>query len=124
MTLGHFTAKQVEDAYDGEKKADPYAKFTVRVKNRSPKTVERSASATVTYGPDGVEAVKSYLLDEHSGLDGKLIPGKSRSAVAVYLIPEKHYDDVVMEFSPDFEHDSGGVLRIDQVARECGSGLS
>jgi hypothetical protein len=24
----------------------------------------------------------------------------------MYLIPEKYYDDVVVEFSPDFEHDS------------------
>jgi hypothetical protein len=39
-------------------------------------------------------------------LDGKLLKGKSRSARYVFLIPPKHQNDVVLEFSPDFEHDS------------------
>jgi hypothetical protein len=29
-----------------------------------------------------------------------------------FLIPTKFYDDVVLEFSPDFEHDSAVFLRI------------
>jgi hypothetical protein len=100
-----FTKSQTE--YSDEAKAgDPYSKFTVRVKNGSKLTVKLSASATVTYGPDGVEAEKSYLLDDDSGLEGKLLPGRSRSAAAVYLIPPKYYGDVVMEFTPDLDHDS------------------
>lgn len=105
IVKGRFTGAEGEYA-DTEKKGDSYAKLTARVRNGSKKTVNLSASATVSYGPDGEEAVKSYLLDSDSGLDGKLIPGKSRSAVAVYLIPEKYWGDVVMEFTPDFEHES------------------
>jgi len=87
-----------------EKPGDPYTKMTVRIKNGSAKTQELSAPAT--YGPDGTEAVKSYLLDADSGIDGKLIPGKSRSGDAVYLIPKKYRGDVVMEFTPDYDHGS------------------
>lgn len=101
---GKFTPKDVE--YTEEAKAgDPYTKLTMRVRNGSKVTIQLLGSATVTYGPDGTEAVLSSLLDTDS-MDGKLIPGKSRSAAAVYLIPPKYYGDVVMEFSPDLEHSS------------------
>jgi hypothetical protein len=102
---GRFTASQVEYA-DDVKKGDPYSVFTIRVKNGSPKTVELLGSVAVTYGPDGEPAKETYVLDEAEELSGKLIKGKSRSAGFVFLIPTRFYDDVVLEFSPDFEHDS------------------
>jgi Domain of unknown function (DUF4352) len=102
---GQFTAAQVE--YVGNvKKGEPYTVFTIRVKNGSPKTVELNGSMRATYGPDGEEAEQSYLEGETGDLSGKLIKGKSRSAGFVFLIPTRFYDDVVLEVSPDFEHDS------------------
>jgi hypothetical protein len=102
-----FMAAQAEYR-DDVKRGQPYTVMTVRVKNGTPKTVELMGSATVTYGPDGTEAETSYAEDRDisEGLDGKLLKGKSRSARYVFLIPPKHLDDVVLEFSPDFEHDS------------------
>jgi hypothetical protein len=102
---GQFTAAQVE-YQDNVKKGDPYTVFTIRVRNGSPKTVELNGSVRATYGPDGEEAEQSYLEDETGDLSGKLIKGKSRSAGFVFLIPTRFYDDVVLEVSPDFEHDS------------------
>lgn len=106
IVVGHFTARDVAPTAEDEMKGHPYAKFTVRVKNGSKTTVALASSATVTYGPDGDQAKESYLLDSDSGLSGKLIPGKSRSTVSVYLVPDKYWADVVMEFTPDFEHTS------------------
>jgi hypothetical protein len=114
IQTGRFTAQQAQDGMDGEKKGDPHAKFTVRVRNGSKKTVELNASATVVYGSDGIEAVKSYAVDSDSGLTGKLLPGKARSSAAVYLSPESIFGDVVLEFNADFEHEAamfGGSIR-------------
>jgi hypothetical protein len=102
---GRFTASQVEYA-DDVKKGDAYSVFTIRIRNGSPKTVELLGSVAVTYGPDGEPAEQTYSLDEAEELSGKLIKGKSRSAGFVFLIPTRFYDDVVLEVSPDFEHDS------------------
>ena len=66
----------------------------------------RVGTVQVTYGPDGEEAEQTYLLDEAEDMSGKLIKGKSRSAGFSFLVPTKFYDDVVLEFSPDFDHDS------------------
>jgi hypothetical protein len=107
IKLGHYTRAEIENGYADkkEKPGDPYAQFTVRIRNGSKKTVQLIQSATVTYGPDGVEAKSSHVLDD-ADLGGKLIPGKSRSATAAWLIPEKWYGDVVMEISPDIDHSS------------------
>jgi hypothetical protein len=50
IKLGHFTRAEIEDGYEAnkEKPGDPYAKFTVRIRNGSKKTVQLSGSATVT----------------------------------------------------------------------------
>jgi hypothetical protein len=104
---GKFTEAQAEYR-DDVKPGQPYTVMTIRVKNGTPKTVDLVGSATVTYGPDGTEAETTYAEDSDisEGLDGKLLKGKSRSARYVFLIPPKHQNDVVLEFSPDFEHDS------------------
>lgn len=102
---GRFTAKDVE--YTEEvKKGDPYTVFTIRVTNKSPKTVDLVGSVRVAYGPDGEEAESTYVLEEAEDMSGKLIKGKARSAGFVYLVPTKFYDNVVLEFSADFEHES------------------
>jgi len=102
---GQFTARQVEYE-DKIKKGDPYTVFTIRVKNGTSKTIDLVGTVQVTYGPDGEEAEQTYLLDEAEDMSGKLIKGKSRSAGFSFLVPTKFYDDVVLEFSPDFDHDS------------------
>jgi len=104
---GHFTASQVKYVSTGEKKGDPYVLFVVRVKNGSRALVDLSSSETVTYGPDGKEAEFTNAVDgSGGGLNGKLLPGRARSETFAYLIPDKYQSDVVMEYSPDVEHDS------------------
>jgi hypothetical protein len=39
-------------------------------------------------------------------LDGKVLPGWSKSANYGYGVPKKHWGDVVLEFNPDYERDS------------------
>ena len=75
------------------------------MKNKSKATVQLVGLATVTYGPDGEKAEPSYM-EKTDIMDGKLIPGKSRSTSLAFLIPPKYYGDVVMEVSVDREHES------------------
>jgi hypothetical protein len=107
IRAGHFTASEIQYAATGEKKGDPYVVFTVRVRNGSPSIVDLSSSETVVYGPDGKEAEFTNVpAGSGGGLNGKLLPGRSRTEVFAYLIPDKYQDDVVMEYSADLEHDS------------------
>lgn len=95
------------DSTDGgdAKKGDPYILLSVRVKNGSKKTVQLVGSGTVSYGPDGEEASTAYT-SATEGMDGKLIPGKSKTGKYGYVVPAKYRSDVTFEFSPDFEHES------------------
>jgi hypothetical protein len=99
IRLGHLTAKQAEYGVEGEKKGDGYAILTIRVKNGTRRTVDLNGYATVTYGPDGHEATNSIVLYDNSTLSGKLLPGRNRSASYTYVVPDKDWGDVVMEFS-------------------------
>ncbi len=112
IKLGRLTAAEEESWNEvtdmNLKKGAGRVTFTTRIRNGSNKIIERSTSSTITYGPDGEVAEKiSYDGDSPIGsLDGKLVPGKARSSTDTAVIPEQHWDDVVIEVTPDFDHGS------------------
>lgn len=105
---GQISAYDAEINDNDTKAGDPYVVFTVRVKNGTNKRLDLSASGSVSYGPDGEAAESSFLEGaDDLGLTGTVLPGKSKSSESsAWLIPSKYQDDVVYEFSPDFDHDS------------------
>jgi hypothetical protein len=112
IKLGRLTAAEAEswnEVTDMKlKKGAGRVTFTTRIRNGSNKIIEISASTTIAYGPDGEVAEKIFYDGDSpiGSLDGKLVPGKARSSTDTAVIPEQHWDDVVMEVTPDFEHGS------------------
>lgn len=87
------------------KKGTPYTYLRVRVRNGSSTRLEAFGSATMTYGPDGEEADMVSAGDIETGVDGTILPGRAKTGEFAYLVPAKHLGDVVLEFTPDFEHE-------------------
>lgn len=106
---GRLTRQQAEDEFeDGVKPGMGWVRFTARIRNGAKKTLDASlVYASVTYGKDGREAPNLYFNDD-SDFDGKILPGRAKTAEATYLIPEKFWGDVVLEFTigDDFERES------------------
>jgi hypothetical protein len=105
IKTGHLTRAQAADEYDPKKiKAGmAYATFMIRVKNGSPEKLTLggegiTAFAEVTYGPDGERATDLYSTGNES-LSGSILPGRARTGRATYLIPERYWNDVVMEIN-------------------------
>lgn len=90
---------------EGLEEGDPYTTLSVRVKNGSGATIDVNlASAQMVYGPDGDEAVSVF--DEGiDAMEGKVLPGKSKTGEYGFAVPSKYMSDVQMEFSFDFEHE-------------------
>jgi hypothetical protein len=113
---GRLTPKQAEEEYeDGVKAGMGWVRFTGRIRNGSKKVLDANlVSASVTYGPDGHEAPSLYFNDR-SDFDGKIIPGRAKTAEATYLIPERYWGDVVFEFSLGDEWDREAVIFVGSV---------
>jgi len=99
---------EIIDDKDVAKAGDPVVYLEVRVKNGSKTSIDAYGSFTMTYGADGMEAPTSYLPDgkETTDMSGKILPGKSKTASENFMIPAKSQGDVVLEFSPDMDHES------------------
>lgn len=93
---------------DDLKAGQSWVQFTVRVRNGSKKRLDAVGTFNVTYGPDGEEAESVYAdsIPDDTYLDGKILPRKAKVASSSHLIPAKYQDDVVLEFSPTFEHEA------------------
>ena len=104
---GKITAADVEALAD-DKKGTPWVQLTVRVRNGSPTRLsDLTQSFTLTYGPDGEEAVAGYVPSvEDTDISGSILPKKSKVASDTFMVPEKYQDDVVLEFGFDYEHGS------------------
>lgn len=107
IRLGAVTAKDVEGYDDVEPVGTTYAQLTIRVRNGTTGVIDALASPSVTYGPDGQAADTTYLLDvdDAEDISGKILPGKAKSATWTFLVPKKYQDDVVLEFTADYEHE-------------------
>lgn len=107
ITRGKISNADSEFAEPEASAGDPYVQFTVRTKNGSAERLDAYGSFTVTYGPDGEEAVSPYLSSvEETDLTGKILPKKAKVASDTFVIPTEHQDDVQLEFNFDFEHES------------------
>ena len=99
--------KEDTETQDMEAKAgDPYVDFLVRVANDTRSRLMLSTSDTVAYGPDGDKAEEIYVGDAPGDISATVLPGKSKSIHIQYVIPKNYQDDVVLEFSFDFDHDT------------------
>jgi len=107
MKHGKITGADAEYAEPEAKKGQSYVTFTVRVKNGSKETIDTYQSMTVTYGPDGDEAVSPYLASANeTDISGNLLPGKSKSGSDSFVIPTKFQGDPVLEVNVDMEHEA------------------
>lgn len=93
------------DMADGLEPGDPYYLFEVRVKNGSTEPVELLGSAQVSHGADGHQAPQVYT-DSEILLDGTVLPGKAKTGAFSFGVPPQSADDVMLEFGPDFVHDT------------------
>ena len=82
-----------------------YATITLKVTNGTSGKMDLLTEAVVAYGADGEEATETYLSGdmEAAGPRGVLVPGTSRSGIFVFLIPERHHDDVTLDVTPDLD---------------------
>jgi hypothetical protein len=109
--INHGKVTRADAEYAEVKAGSEYVTFTIRVKNGSKTKLDASNTATLSYGPDG-EAAKSpslYSLDTKDydvDMSGKILPGRSKTAVETLLIPAKYQKDPVLEYSFDFEHEA------------------
>lgn len=87
---------------------DPWIRLTVRVKNGTKKTIDAYSSAVMSYGPDGESAESPYLSDrpDDEDISGKILPGRSKTGSDTFVIPIKHQNDPVLEFSFDGDHEA------------------
>jgi hypothetical protein len=107
MKHNKISRSDAEYAEPEASKGDPYVTFTVRVKNGSKTTIDTYQSMTVTYGPDGDEAVSPYLASANeTDISGKLLPGKSKTGSDSFVIPTKFQGDPVLEVNVDAEHEA------------------
>jgi hypothetical protein len=90
---------------DSGKECDPYDLLTIRVKNATRARVNLSVTTTLTYGPDGEEVPQLYT-NATADMDSKVIPGEARTGSFRFIVPTKYRNDVVLEFQPDWDHDS------------------
>lgn len=107
--IRHGKVKRADVEYADEAKAgDDFVVLTIRVKNGSKERIDSFGSATLTYGPDGEEAVDPYLASEPEEMDmsGKILPGRAKIATETFLIPAKYQEDPVLEFDFDSDHES------------------
>jgi hypothetical protein len=104
---GKVTRADAEYSDDLEGGED-WVLLTARVKNGSSKRLDAYGSFTLTYGEDGDEAESTCCIDsapDTTDMSGKILPGRSKVASELFLLPKKHQGDVVLEFSLDFEHE-------------------
>src|SRR5215216_5477000 len=86
---GQLTRAQAENEVEDNIKAGVgWVRFTGRIKNGSKRALDASlVYANVTYGADGREAPSLYFND-NSDFDGKILPGRAKSAETTVQIPE------------------------------------
>jgi hypothetical protein len=116
IAKGHLTRKQAAHEYsDVVKSGMGWVRFTSRIKNGSKEILDtESVSAEVTYGPDGREA-EQLTFNDHSDFAGKVLPGRAKTAEATFLIPERHWGDVVLEVSIGDEFERQSVIFVGSV---------
>jgi hypothetical protein len=98
---------------DTYKLGSPWVHMTVRVRNGSDQRLQDVTSAyTVTIGEDGDEAdVYPFASDVDSDdMTGSILPGKSKVSSSTFLIPTKLQEDVVLEYSFDYEREAAIFL--------------
>jgi ABC-type glycerol-3-phosphate transport system substrate-binding protein len=104
IKTGRLTRQQAADEYNEKIKAGtPYAVFTVRVKNNSRERLSLGGEGiasygSLTYGPEGVRAEELFTLSDIGGVSGTILPGKAKTGHFAYAIPDKYWNDVVLEF--------------------------
>lgn len=103
---GKVTSEHV-DWNDDLEVGQEYAIVTVKVTNGTDDEVDLLTEASASYGPDGEQAVDTYISEdtEAGSPDGVLPPGRARSGFFLFLIPAKHQDDVVLGLTPSLDHD-------------------
>lgn len=103
---GKVTAEHV-DWNDDLKIGQAYVIITVKLTNGTTEQIDLMTEASLSYGPDGDEATDTYLSEdtEAGAPDGVLPPERSRSGFFVFLVPQKHQDDVVLGLTPSLDHD-------------------
>jgi len=90
----------------GGQPGDPMALLTIRVKNGTEsKLAVDLATVQVSYGKDGTKAEQVFDISV-SGLSGQIAPRRAKSGKYGFAVPKTGMSDVVVEVSPDFEHDS------------------
>lgn len=104
---GRVTAEHVDRNSD-LKVGQAYTIITVKITNGSAQRIDLLTEALVSYGPDGEGAIETYLSEdtEARAPDGVLLPNRSKSGFFVFLIPERYQDNVVVELTPDLDHDA------------------
>jgi len=77
--------------------------FTIKVKNTSEDRYDaESIWVDASYGPNGEQADGAYSLDTDDSFEGKILPGRSKSATWSFKIPTRYRNDVVLEVQPDW----------------------
>ena len=83
-------------------------KFEVTIENGTDKPFDPAlAMGSVVYGDNGDVADTTFDSDGGTdfGFTGQILPGKKQTIVEAYIIPEDSLDDVVVTYSPSFDHD-------------------
>lgn len=102
--INHGKVTADEAQYDDAvKKGDPYVIFTLRVRNGTKEKLDTVTHMTVTYGPDGEEAVV-WIGSTFDLPTGPLLPRKAKTGEVAFLIPTKYQGDVTAEVGVTFEH--------------------
>lgn len=102
-----MTAEDVEDSDPDGKVGEPLVRFYFKVTNGSDSKIEDLyGEATVTYGPDGLEAEERYPVYQDAEDIDNVQAGRSKTVTSSYAIPVKYQDEVTVDFELDSEHET------------------